>query len=123
MWQERIKRILIIIGVASLVLLGGQAFARWQAKQSQAGESVELPTQTITSKIEEIGEDILGKAVEVLPGVEKETQETTTTPTETTKLIETQTKEIIEIIKQLPQEQVDQIKKQIFKDFCQEVMK
>jgi len=122
MWEERLKRILIIIGVAGLVLLAGKVFADWQTKKKVAGESIGLPSEVVTNKIEEIGEDILGKAVEVLPGVEKETQETTT-PTQTTKLIETQTKEIIEIIKQLPQEQVDQLKKQVFKDFCQEVLK
>lgn len=122
MWQERIKRILIIIGVVGLVLLAGKAFARWQTTQKVAGESIKLPTEVISEKVEEVGEDILGKAVEVLPGssqlkervVEKETQ---------TKVIEVQTKEIMEIIKELPQDQVDQIKKQIFKDFCEEVMR
>lgn len=122
MWQERIKRILIIIGVVGLVLLAGKAFARWQTTQKVAGESVKLPTDMITDKVEEIGENILGKTVEVLPGssqlkekvVEEETQ---------TKIIETQTSQIIEIIKQLPQDQVDQLKKQIFKDFCEEVLR
>lgn len=122
MWQERIKRILIIIGAAVLVLLAGKVFADWQEKRQVAGESIKLPTEVITEKVGEVGEDILGKAVEILPGsnqlkervVEKETQ---------TKVIEVQTKEIMEIIKQLPQDQVEQIKKQIFKDFCEEVMR
>jgi len=127
MWEERLKRILIITGVAGLMVFGGQAFARWSKKQT--GESIQLPGKAVTSKFEEIGEDVLGKAVEILPGssqlkekvVEKETQ--TTSTVESTKLIETQTKEIIEIIKELPQDQMDQLKKQVFKDFCQEVLK
>lgn len=129
MWEERLKRILIIIGVAGLMVFGGQAFARWSKKQT--GEPIQLPGEVVTSKFEEIGEDVLGKAVEILPGssqlkekvVEKETQKTTTNQEETTKIIETQTKEIIEIIKELPQDQIDQLKKQVFKDFCQEVLK
>jgi len=127
MWEERLKRILIIIGVAGLMVFGGQAFARWSQKQT--GEPIQLPGEAVTSKFEEFGEDVLGKAVEILPGssqlkekvVEKETQ--TTSTVKSTKIIETQTKEIIEIIKQLPQDQMDQLKKQVFKDFCQEVLK
>jgi len=127
MWEERLKRILIIIGVAGLMVFGGQAFARWSKKQT--GEPIQLPGEAVTSKFEEFGEDVLGKAVEILPGssqlkekvVEKETQ--TTSTVKSTKIIETQTKEIIEIIKQLPQDQMDQLKKQVFKDFCQEVLK
>jgi len=127
MWEERLKRILIIIGVAGLMVFGGQAFAHWSQKQT--GEPIQLPGEAVTSKFEEFGEDVLGKAVEILPGssqlkekvVEKETQ--TTSTVESTKIIETQTKEIIEIIKQLPQDQMDQLKKQVFKDFCQEVLK
>ncbi len=119
MWEERLKRILIIIGVAGLMVFGGQAFARWSQKQT--GEPIQLPGEAVTSKFEEFGEDVLGKAVEILPGssqlkekvVEKETQ--TTSTVESTK--------IIEIIKQLPQDQMDQLKKQVFKDFCQEVLK
>jgi len=127
MWEERLKRILIIIGVAGLMVFGGQAFAHWSQKQT--GEPIQLPGEAVTSKFEEFGEDVLGKAVEILPGssqlkekvVEKETQ--TTSTVKSTKIIETQTKEIIEIIKQLPQDQMDQLKKQVFKDFCQEVLK
>lgn len=121
---------LIIIGVA-VVLLAAKGFSDWQTAKTVKGESVRLPTQLVVDKLEEVGQDVLGRAVEILPGskelkekiVEKETEKTQTAQTEATKIIETQTKEIIEIIKQLPQEQVNQIKKQVFKDFCQEVLK
>ena len=36
--------------------------------------------------------------------------------------IEIQTQEIINVIKELPADQVEKVKKQIFKDFCQEVL-
>jgi len=36
--------------------------------------------------------------------------------------VENKTQEIIEIIKQLPAEQLEAVKKQIFKDFCQEIL-
>jgi len=134
MWKERLKRIAIIIIVGGLVFWGIEAFARWQETKKVAGASIGLPTEGIAQKIEDFGEKVLGKAVEVLPGrekikesvVENENQTTKTKieiqPKEATKILENQTKEIIEILKQLPEEQLKQIKKQIFKDFCQEIM-
>lgn len=117
MWGERLKRILLILGVTGMTLIGAGAVRRWQP-----------PTEVLTDKIEEIGEGILGKAVEVLPVEEKLKKEIvvqenkTDNKTETTKVLETQTKEIIEILKELPEEQLKQIRKQVFKDFCEKVM-
>lgn len=127
MWPERLKRILLIAGGIVIALLAVKGFSDWQATKAAKGESVKLPTELVADKLEEVGQDVLGRAVEILPGrpqiIEKETEKTQVVQTEATKIIETQTKEIIEIIKQLPQEQVNQIKKQVFKDFCQEVLK
>lgn len=132
MWKERLKRVLIIVAVGGLTAWGATAFVRWQEAKKVAGESIKLPTETVTERIEKLGEQVLGKAVDILPGgekikekekiVEKETIKTETQSTETTKILETQTKEIIEVLKQLPEEQLKQIRRQIFKDFCQEVM-
>jgi len=130
MVKERLKRILIVVFVAGLTVWGVSAFAKWRAAKKVAGESIKLPPEVVTEKIEELGEQVLGKAVDILPGsekikekvVEKETSKTEVQTTEATKILETQTKEIIEILKQVPEEQLKQIKKQIFKDFCQEVM-
>lgn len=110
---------LITIGIA-VALLSVKGFSDWQTVKTVKGESISLPTQLIVDKFEEMSQNVLGKTAEILP--EKESQTTQTVQTETTKIIENQTKEIIEIIKQLPQNQVDQIKKQIFKDFCQEIL-
>jgi len=136
MWKERLRRILIIIGVMILVLLAGKVFADWQKNKQARGESLSLPTRQVREKIEDIGEEILGTAIKVLPGSKDlkeklESQEKKDeqgevkgeTKTETVKQMETQTQEIIKIIKELPAEQVNQIKKQVFKEFCQEVLK
>jgi len=132
MGKERLKRIAIIITAAGLTFWGVNGFTKWRETKKVAGESIKLPTKTVTEKIEDLGEKVLGKAVEILPGsekikqkekvVENQTVEAEAQTIETTKILETQTKEIIEILKQLPEEQLKQIKKQIFKDFCQEVM-
>ena len=134
MWKERLKRIVVVIIVGGLTFWGASGFVRWRETKKVAGESIEIPTETVTEKIEELGEKVLGKAVEILPGGEKikegkkvvENQTQTTKieiqPNQATKILENQTKEIIEVLKQLPEEQLKQIKKQIFKDFCQEIM-
>ncbi len=130
MGKERLKRILIVILVAGLTVWGANAFIKWWEEKKVAGVSIKLPTESITEKAEELGEKVLGKTVEILPGsekikekiIEKETSKVEIQNSETTKKLEIQTKEIIEILKQLPEEQLKQIRKQIFKDFCQEVM-
>lgn len=138
MWKDRLKRIVIILVVAVLVFFAGKVFADWRAKKKIAGESISLPTQQIGEKISDFGEKILGKAVEVLPGGDSlkqkiaPTQESSTgenpvaTPTNSEEVkvekVETKTQEIIEIIKELPAEQLENIKKQVFKDFCQKVL-
>jgi len=133
MWKERFKRIVIIIMVGGLVFWGVGAFVKWRETKRVAGASVSLPTEGITQKIEDFGEKVLGRAVEILPGgdkvkeIKEEEKENKTDKIEiqagqATKILENQTKEIIEVLKQLPEEQLKQIKKQIFKDFCQEIM-
>lgn len=130
MGKDRLKRFLIIILVVFLVLAGAKVFADWQGKKKAQGEVLSFPTTQIGEKISDFGEQILGKAVDILPGnsVLKEKiiieKESTNTNTETEKVerVEIKTQEIIEIIKELPAEQLDNIKKQIFKDFCQEIL-
>jgi len=138
MGKDRLKRILIIIFVAFLVLAGAKVFADWQGKKKAQGEVLSLPTAEVGEKISDFGEQVLGKVVEVLPGnsalkqkiiIEKESsseenQTTAQGSTETEKVekVEIKTQEIIEIIKELPAEQLENIKKQIFKDFCQKIL-
>lgn len=139
MAKDRLKRIFIVLLIAILVVFGVKVFADWQAKKRVAGESISLPTEEVGEKIKDIGEEVLGTAVRVLPGgttlkeklniLEKDGRETDQdevkkeTKTETVRQIEIHTQEIIEVIKELPAEQVEKIKKQIFKDFCQEILK
>ncbi len=137
MWKERLKRIIILLVVAVLVFFGGKVFADWQAKKKISGGAVSLPTQQIGEKMTDLGEQVLGKAVEVIPGgsnlKEKLKTESSPTPatsqgvaeletTTQTEKVEVKTQEILEIIKELPAEQLEKIKKQIFKDFCQQVL-
>jgi len=135
MWKDRLKRIVIILVVAVLVFFAGKVFADWRTKKKIAGESASLPTQQIGEKISDFGENVLGKAIEILPGGSelKEKMKTENKPTPLvnqtdsqtvtqTERVETKTQEIIEIIKELPAEQLEAIKKQVFKDFCQKIL-
>jgi len=127
--QTRLKRILIIFGIVIFLAFGTKVFADWQAKRKAEGKSISFPTEEIGEKINNFGQDVLGKTIEVIPGSqglkERFIKVETKIPVEGEKEVETieiQSKEIIEIIKELPQEQAEKIKKQIFKDFCQNVL-
>lgn len=132
MWRERLVRILLV-GLAGLLSLGAvKGVAEWQEKQSAVGKKILLPTKQISKKIEDFGGKVLGRAIKILPGGEKlkekveqeeEVEKQENKETEAVETIETQTQEIIEVIKELPEEQLEKIKKQVFKEFCQEVCK
>lgn len=125
--RERLTRILIIIIVALLIISLAKVLTDWQSKQKVAGESLKVPTAPVKEKIEDLGEDILGKAVEVLPGAprmekvdqDNQVNQETEPIEEPVKNVEKQTEILIETIKELPQEQVEAIKKQIYKEFCE----
>jgi len=131
MWKDRLKRLLILLLVAVLFFFVGKVFANWLAKNKVAGVSISLPTQQIGEKISDFGEQVLGKAVEILPVSRELKQKIVATPTpasaeikteEKIVNVETKTQEIIEIIKELPAQELENIKKQIFKDFCQKIL-
>ncbi len=132
MGEDRLKRIFIVVLVALLVLVGVKVFADWQEKKKAQGEAFSLPTAEIGEKISNVGEQVLGKAIEVLPGglelkekIESQVEslsETSDDGANAEEKVENKTQEIIEIIKQLPAEQLEAVKKQIFKDFCQEIL-
>ena len=134
MGKDRLKRLLIVLLIAGFLLIGGKVFADWQAKKKALGQDSSLSVGKIGEKISDIGENVLGKAVEVLP-VNKELKEKVISVeslpsdsqssgqnTTQTEKVEIKTQEIIEIIKELPAEQLENIKKQIFKDFCQSIL-
>lgn len=129
MGETRLKRILVAIGIIIFLVFGTKVFADWQAKRKAEGKSVSLPTKEVGEKISNFGQDILGKAVESIPGneglKERLIRVEIKVPVEGEKeveRIEIQSQEVIEIIKELPQEQAEKIKKQIFKEFCQNVL-
>jgi len=131
MWKDRLKRLLILLLVAVLFFFVGKVFANWLAKNKVAGASISLPTQQIGEKISDFGEQVLGKVIEILPVSGELKQKIVATPTpasaeikteEKIVNVETKTQEIIEIIKELPAQVLENIKKQIFKDFCQKIL-
>ena len=132
MWQTRLKRIGVILLLAALFAVGAKAFADYQNKQKAAGKDVPPLTDQIGKKISDFGQEVLGNAVEVIPGagglkekliIEKQVSvENAQGEEKQVERIEIQTQEIINVIKELPAEQVDKVKKQIFKDFCQEIL-
>ncbi|MBM3205307.1 hypothetical protein FJZ41_00445 [Candidatus Shapirobacteria bacterium] len=138
MAKDRLKRILIVLFIVIFLLLGAKVFTDWQNKKKVAGESTGLPELNLGQKIGDLGDQVLGKAVEILPGgealkekvmnkqqsaVESQPLSETTDEGEKVEKVEIKTQEIIEIIKELPADQLENIKKQIFKDFCQNILK
>lgn len=135
--KERITRLAIIVLVVFLVVGAAKAFSDWQGKQATSGQSISSP---IKKKIEGLGEEILGKAVEVLPGapdleevisenqtgqVQGEQDEVVSSSEpiqEPVQNIQKQTEVLVETIKELPQGQIEAIKKQIYKDFCEKLI-
>lgn len=123
--KERIIRLLIIIASA-VVVLGG---FKWIVTQKQKKPEVfSLSTEPIKKKLEDAGEKILGEAVKHLPQasnlkeVNQEDQSEEVEPIrEPAENIQSQTQELIESIKRLPQDQVEAIKRQIFKELCEEL--
>jgi len=131
MLKDSLKRLAILLLVAVLFFFVGKVFANWLTKNKVAGTSISLPIQQIGEKIAVLGEQVLGKAVEILPisGELKEKIVATPTPVsaeveteEKIVKVETKTQEIIEIIKELPAQELENIKKQVFKDFCQKIL-
>ena len=126
------KRIGVILLLAALFAVGAKAFADYQNKQKAAGKDVPPLTDQIGKKISDFGQEVLGNAVEVIPGagglkekliIEKQVSvENAQGEEKQVERIEIQTQEIINVIKELPADQVDKVKKQIFKDFCQEIL-
>lgn len=128
MWRERLIRFLLV-GLGAVLILGGaKAFADWRGKQSLGGEKLSLPKLS-TERLQ--SEDVLGTAKQRILGrkekvdqedqVNRESQDSEPIA-EPAEKIEKQTETLIETIKQLPQDQVEAIKKQIYKEFCEQLL-
>ena len=128
MWGERIKRLLIIITVALLVAWGAKSAIGWQAKQKAQGKVVSL-TASVDQFLTDMTGKVLGLAVSKLTGNKSVKDklvpstilegEPISQPVEN---VQTQTQQLIESIKKLPEDQIEAVKKQIIKDFCQKFL-
>lgn len=128
MWFERIKRIIILVLAGGIIFsLFPKVFSDWQRAKKE--KSVSLPTGEIKGKVEDWGEKILGEAIKIIPEnsslKEKFSQLNKNEQDSSLKEVEVkiETEKIIEILKQLPQEQLEEIKKAVFKELCREVLK
>lgn len=124
MMRERIKRLALIILTTVLVAGIGKLVINHFQKNPQALVS---PLAPVSQKIEDLGEKVLGEMVKKLPNapdLEKVVVSTENEPIEEpVKKVENQTDQLIESLKQLPQDQLEAIKKQIFKEFCETILK
>lgn len=125
--RERLTRIFLLGLAAFLIIALAKGLADWQGQQRVAGESVSLPQVSVKEKLEDLGEDILGKTVEFLPGapdlgVDQADQETEPIE-EPVENVQQQTQALIEAIKKLPEDQIEAIKKQIYEEFCEGALK
>ena len=140
MAQDRLKRILILLVIVAFLLGGGKIFADWNNKRKASGQSIALPLENISAQINNFGEEVLGNAVSVIPGsndlkekildkpgptiVKESSSSSMQEGSQSTVVKETvsNTEVIIQMLKDLPAEQLDKIKKQVFKDFCQQIL-
>ena len=110
---------LLLLGIAAgLTLLAIKNMVEGQSGQPLIGQPLELPELSIdTDQLEEV----LGTASERILG---EREEGETEPiAEPVEQIQSQTEDLIESVKKLPEDQVKAIKEQIYKDFCEGLLK
>jgi len=140
MAKDRLKRLLIVLLITVFFLIGGKVFADWQNKRKASGQPISLPLKDISVQINNLGEEVLGNAISIIPGSSDLKEKILEKPTPTvakespsssgqegsqtivTKETVSNTEVIIQMLKDLPAEQLDKIKKQVFKDFCQQIL-
>ena len=124
--NERLTRLFIIVVVAGLVA-GVFKFALVQAKNGPG--SIFKP---MGAAVENFGEKVLGMAVKNLPQApnldeideEKKDGSLDSEPImQPAQDIQEQTQILIESIKHLPDDQIEAIRKQVYKEFCQGLLK
>lgn len=98
MWKQRLIRVSLLLGAAAIVLTGAK-------KITSQNKSISLPQ----IPIEKIGEAVLGSAAHSLP---------INQPVEN---VQSQTQQLLESIKKLPADQLEAIKKQLLKEFCEQL--
>ena len=133
MMRERLLRIFIIGAAALLIISVAKTVADWRGQTGKSREPRELPSVSLKDKLEDLGGEILGKTVKVLPGAQNISQisqeveveqagEETEPIEEPVKDVQRQTEILIELIKKLPEDQMEAIKEQIYKEVCEGVL-
>ena len=108
------------MGAGAVVIVGAKKIAG-----SPERKVISLPAIPVEQTLESLGEDVLGGVAENLPGVlgiKKKVNQGETEPIEKpVENVQNQTQQLLESIKKLPQDQLEAIKKQLFKEFCEQL--
>ncbi|MCJ7792799.1 MAG: hypothetical protein MUP45_02380 [Candidatus Marinimicrobia bacterium] len=128
MFIERLKRVFLVVIVALVAVGLVKVLVGMMGETKISSGTANLAEMPVKEKLEEVGGEILGKAVSLLPGVpgETETKEETqaTEPIEEpAQNVQNQTQILIEAIKKLPEDQLEAIKKQLYQEICEGVLK
>lgn len=112
MWKQRLVRLVLFVFALVIVLIGGKQIA-------SQNQSLSLPVEPI----ENIGEAVMGVAGDNLSrilgqAVKENGNESVGEPVEA---IQGQAQQLMESLKKLPADQLEAIKKQLLKEFCQEI--
>lgn len=119
--SERLVR-LVLAGVVILALVGGvKALADWRAKNPSEGKPLDLPELSLDElPTREVLGEILEEKIQISREGQVEQEEEPEPVTEPVENIQVETQTLIESIKKLPEDQIEAIKKQIFKEFCED---
>lgn len=128
--KKRLTRFLFLCLVVFLLVVLVKFLANEGTGQS-AGGKIRQPI--LKETIEDFGETVLGVAVRYLPNAPdleeidksqlKKIDPEAEPIKEPTENIRQQTESLLESIKALPQDQIEAIKRQIYKDFCQNLIR
>ncbi len=128
MWEmrERLKRIFVII-LAALLIMGAVKFlAGWKGQVEISEKPADLSEAPVKEKLEDLGGEILGRSAEILQGISTESKEGESQETEPieepVKSVQSQTEVLLEMIKKLPEDQLEAVKEQLYQEICEETL-
>jgi hypothetical protein len=123
---ERLKRVIFVIFGALLAIVLVKVLVGAMGETKISSGPSDLASMPVKEKLKEVGGEILGTAVSILPGVPGENREENQTPEpieEPAQNVQNQTQILIDLIKKLPEDQVEAIKKQLYQEVCEGVLK
>lgn len=122
--RERLVRLVVILVVAFVTFNVAMAFSKKAQTSSFAMSDMLTP---LKNGVDETAKKVLGVAVEKLSGrtganvLNQGSTEAVEPIKEPAANIESKTQELIEAIKNLPQDQLEAIKKQLLKEVCNSI--